>query len=95
MWRSVVVDVVTRAMKEFEVPGIAVGVIQDGKVAVAKGFGVRKLGESAPVTERTLFGIASNTKAFTSAALAILVDEKKLEAMIEACQRGEYRPWAH
>ena len=72
-------DVVERARKEFDVPGIAVGVIQDGKVILAKGYGVRKLGEPAPVSERTLFGIASNTKAFTAAALAILVDEKKLE----------------
>ncbi len=72
-------DVVHRTLKEFDVPGIAVGVIQDGKVMLAKGYGVRKLGDPAPVTEKTLFGIASNTKAFTSAALAILVEEKKLE----------------
>ena len=68
---------VTRAMKEFEVPGIAVAIVKDGKVA-AKGWGVRKLGEPAPVNERTLFGIASNTKAFTCAALAMLVDEGKI-----------------
>lgn len=72
-------DTVQRTLKEFNVPGIAVGVIKDGKVITAKGFGIRKLGDPAPVTSKTLFGIASNTKAFTSAALAILVDEKKLE----------------
>ena len=66
------------ARKEFEVPGIAVAVVKDGKVVVAKGYGVRKTGEPAPVTDRTLFGIASNTKAFTAAALAMLVDEGKL-----------------
>lgn len=66
-------------MKEFNVPGVAVGVIQDGKVAAAKGYGVRKLGDPAAVTEKTLFGIASNTKAFTAAALAMLVDSKKIE----------------
>ncbi len=71
-------DVVQRSMKEFDVPGIAVGVIQDGKILVAKGYGVRKLADSAPVSEKTLFGIASNTKAFTAAALAMLVDEKKI-----------------
>jgi CubicO group peptidase (beta-lactamase class C family) len=72
-------DTVNRTLKEFDVPGIAVGVIQDGKVITAKGYGVRKLGDPAPVTSKTLFGIASNTKAFTAAALAILVDEKKIE----------------
>lgn len=69
---------VARSMKEFEVPGLAIAVVKDGKVVYAKGFGVRKLGEAAPVDENTLFGIASNTKAFTAAALAILVDEGKL-----------------
>jgi CubicO group peptidase (beta-lactamase class C family) len=66
-------------LKTFEVPGVAVGVVKDGKLVFAKGYGVRKLGESAPVTPDTLFGIASHTKAFTSAALAILVDEGKLK----------------
>ncbi|MEO8662937.1 MAG: serine hydrolase [Bryobacteraceae bacterium] len=72
-------DVVPRTLKAFDVPGIAVGVIQDGKVLTAKGYGVRKLGDPAPVTAKTLFGIASHTKAFTAAALAILADEKKLD----------------
>src|SRR5262245_2419437 len=71
-------DYVARALKEFEVPGLAVAVVKDGKVAIAKGYGVRKFGEAAPVDERTLFGIASNTKAFTAAALAILADEGKI-----------------
>ncbi|NMO18203.1 serine hydrolase [Pyxidicoccus fallax] len=71
--------VVERTMKTFEVPGIAVAVVQDGKVVMAKGYGVRKLGERAPVTADTLFGIASNSKAFTAAALAMLVDEGKLK----------------
>ena len=69
---------VSRAMKTFEVPGISVGIVKDGKVVFAKGFGVRKLGEPIPVDENTLFGIGSNTKAFTSAALASLVDAGKL-----------------
>jgi len=64
-----------RVLKEFEVPGLAVAIVKDGKVVLAKGFGVRKLGEPTPVDENALFGIASNTKAFTSAALAMLVDE--------------------
>ncbi len=69
---------VARSMKEFDVPGIAVAIVKDGKVVVAKGYGVRKLGDPKPVNEHTLFGIASNSKAFTTAALAMLVDEGKL-----------------
>ncbi len=69
---------VTRAMKTFEVPGIAVAIVKDGKMVFAKGYGVRKLGEATPVDENTLFGIGSNTKAFTSAALATLVDAGKI-----------------
>ncbi|HWR16231.1 MAG TPA: serine hydrolase [Terriglobales bacterium] len=69
---------VDRTMKTFAVPGVAVAVVKDGKVLVAKGYGVRELGKPARVDEHTLFGIASNTKAFTSAALAMLVDEDKL-----------------
>ena len=69
---------IARSMKEFEVPGMAVAIVKDGKVVLAKGYGVRKLGSPTPVDERTMFGIGSNTKAFTTAALAMLVDEGKL-----------------
>lgn len=71
--------VVESARQRFEAPGIAVAIVKDGHVVMAKGYGVRKLGDPAPVTPRTLFGIASNTKAFTAAALAMLVDEGKLK----------------
>jgi CubicO group peptidase (beta-lactamase class C family) len=71
-------DHAARILKEFEVPGMAVAVVKDGRVVMAKGYGVRKLGESALVDENTLFGIASNSKAFTAAALAMLVDEGKI-----------------
>lgn len=67
-----------RVLKEFEVPGLAVAIVKDGKVVLSKGYGVRKLGDPAAVDENTLFGIASNTKAFTAAALAMLVDEGKI-----------------
>jgi CubicO group peptidase (beta-lactamase class C family) len=70
--------VVERARSTFDVPGIAVAIVKDGRVVLAKGYGVRKTGDAAPVTEHTLFRIASNTKAFTSAALAILVDQKRI-----------------
>jgi CubicO group peptidase (beta-lactamase class C family) len=69
---------VERTMAAYQVPGIAVGIVKDGKLVFAKGYGVRELGQPGKVDADTLFGIASNTKAFTTAALAILVDEGKL-----------------
>ena len=69
---------VERTMKLFDVPGIAIAVVKDGKVVASQGFGVRKLGALARVDGKTLFEIASNSKAFTAAALAMLVDEGKL-----------------
>ena len=71
-------EFVARSMKTFAVPGLAIAIVKDGKIVIAKGYGVRKMGESAPVNENTLFGIGSNTKAFTTAALATLVDEGKI-----------------
>ena len=59
-------------------PGMAIAVIKDDKILLAKGYGTRELGKNAPVNENTLFAIASNSKAFTTAGLAILVDEKKI-----------------
>jgi CubicO group peptidase (beta-lactamase class C family) len=70
---------VQRAMQTFQVPGLALAIVKDDAVVTAKGYGVRKMGEAAPVDGRTLFGIASNTKAFTATALGMLVDEKKIE----------------
>jgi CubicO group peptidase (beta-lactamase class C family) len=69
---------VASSMKTFNVPGMAVAIVKDGKVVVARGYGVRKLGDPTAVDEFTMFGIGSNTKAFTTAALATLVDEGKL-----------------
>lgn len=66
-------------LKTFDVPGIAVGIIKDGKLIHAKGYGVRSLRTMQKVDENTLFGIASNSKAFTTAALGMLVDEGKLK----------------
>jgi CubicO group peptidase (beta-lactamase class C family) len=71
-------SLVQRSMKAFDVPGIAVAVLKDGKVIHSKGYGFRSLNTREKVDENTLFGIASNTKAFTSAALGILADEGKL-----------------
>ncbi|MBV7539115.1 serine hydrolase [Duganella sp. sic0402] len=69
---------VNRALKTFDVPGMAIAIVKDGKVVAAKGYGVRKLGEPAPVDGKTLFEVASNSKAFTAAGLAMLVDEGKV-----------------
>ena len=70
---------VARAMQTFEVPGLALAIVKDDGVVVAKGYGVRKIGEAARVDEKTLFGIASNTKVFTATALGLLVEEHKIE----------------
>ncbi len=69
---------VANSMKTFEVPGMAVAIVKDGKILVAKGYGVRKMGDPTLVDEHTMFGIGSNTKAFTTAALAGLVDAGQL-----------------
>lgn len=68
-----------RTLRAFQVPGIAVGVVKDGKLIHAKGYGVRSLSNKLPVDANTLFGIASNSKAFTSAAIGMLVDAGKLK----------------
>jgi CubicO group peptidase (beta-lactamase class C family) len=69
---------VYRTMKVFDVPGLAVAIVKDGRLLLAKGYGVRRAGEPGAVGADTLFGIASNTKAFTCAALSLLVEEGKL-----------------
>jgi CubicO group peptidase (beta-lactamase class C family) len=70
--------VVARTLKAFDVPGLAVAVVKDGQVVLAKGYGVSSLKTKTPVDANTLFGIASNTKAFTAAAPGLLVDEGTL-----------------
>src|ERR1044071_9793254 len=72
-------DYVNKTLAEWQVPGLAMAIVKDDKVVFAKGYGVRKLGDPAPVNERTIFAIGSATKAFTAAALAMLVDEGKLK----------------
>ncbi len=72
-------SVAEKTLKTFDVPGIAVAVIKDGKLIHAKGYGVRSLNTGKKVDENTLFGIASNSKAFTVAALGMLIDEGRLK----------------
>ena len=71
-------EVIKTSMARFDVPGMAVAIVENDEVVLAKGFGIANLNTKAEVNKDTLFGIASNTKAFTSAALAKLVDEGKL-----------------
>jgi len=71
-------SLVEKTLTTFNVPGIAVSVIKDGKIIHLKGYGVRSIKTNQKVDENTLFGVASNTKAFTAAALGMLVDEKKI-----------------
>ena len=70
---------VAQSLKTFGPPGMIVAVVEDGKPVVTKGYGICKLGNPAPVDAHTIFPIGSETKAFTAAALAILVDEGKLK----------------
>ena len=69
---------VRRALARFQVPGAAIAIVKDGRVLWLGGYGFRRLGAPAPVTPHTLFQIGSNTKAFTAASLALLVDSARL-----------------
>ncbi len=70
---------VADAVRDWEVPGLAIAIVKDGQVVFAKGYGVRELGRPEPVDEHTLFAIGSTTKAMTAAAVGMLVDEGKLQ----------------
>ena len=69
---------VARGLQVLRTPGASIAVVKDGRVVFAKGYGLRTLGDTARVDAHTLFQIASNTKAFTTAALAMLADDGKL-----------------
>ena len=66
------------ARQSWEIPGLSVVVVQDGKVVLAKGYGIRELGKTDPVDTQTLFGAMSTTKAMTAVAMGLLVDEGKV-----------------
>ena len=65
-------------MKSWGVPGLAIAIVKDGQVVLAKGYGLRNVQANLPVTADTLFAIGSSTKAFTTMAMGILVEEGKL-----------------
>jgi CubicO group peptidase (beta-lactamase class C family) len=71
-------QLVEEAMEKFHVAGVAVGIVKDGRIIHARGYGVKSVETNEPVDEYTSFAIASNSKAFTTTALAILVEEGKI-----------------
>ena len=73
-----VARLVSRAMSEFDVPGMAIGIVKSGEVVFSRGFGVREIGKKDKINNQTLFKIASNSKVFTTAALATLVDDGRI-----------------
>ena len=81
---------IEKVMQAFQVPGLSVGIVKDGKIILAKGYGVKKLGDPSPVDANTLFSIASNSKAFTATAMAMLVDDGKLKWEDKVVK---YLPW--
>lgn len=68
---------VNQALKKWNIPGVSVAIVKDGEVVMVRGFGVRHYQEKKKVDENTLFMIASNTKAFTGHAMALLEYNKK------------------
>ncbi|MGH7783135.1 MAG: serine hydrolase domain-containing protein, partial [Candidatus Binatia bacterium] len=72
-------EYVNKAMKDWDVPGMAIAIVKDDKVLYAQGFGLREVGKTAPVDEHTIFAIGSSSKAFTATSIAMLVDDKKLK----------------
>lgn len=68
---------VNRGLKEWQIPGVSVAIVKNGKVVYMKGYGVKELGSPDKVDENTLFMIGSNTKAFTGTALAMIDADKQ------------------
>jgi CubicO group peptidase (beta-lactamase class C family) len=69
---------IERGMKQWQIPGLAIAIVKDGKVILCKGYGIREINKPGTVDENTLFIIASNSKLFTGTSLAKLDFEKKL-----------------
>jgi CubicO group peptidase (beta-lactamase class C family) len=72
-------ELVAKAMAEWKVPGLAVGVVKDGKVVIARGYGYRDVARKLPVTADTLMAIGSNSKSFTTTLMGMLSDAGKLD----------------
>src|ERR1700690_2162755 len=69
---------ISNGIKQWNIPGLAIVIVKDGKIVVMKGYGVRDVKTNEPVDENTLFMIASNSKLFTATSLAQLEYDKKL-----------------
>jgi CubicO group peptidase (beta-lactamase class C family) len=81
---------IQRGMQQWQIPGLSIAIVKDGKVVLAKGYGVRELGKDDKVDENTLFIIASNSKLFTGTSIAKLDFEKKLSLNDKVTK---YIPW--
>lgn len=89
-WQAEFDATLAKAMARQNVPGLSVGVIQNGQVVMAKGYGVRELTARKPVTDKTLFGVGSVSKSFTAAVVAAVIADGKL-AWDKPVR--EYLPW--
>jgi CubicO group peptidase (beta-lactamase class C family) len=78
-WHQGLDEFTKATMKEWQVPGLAIAVVQDGKVVLTRGYGYRDVDKELPVTSKTLFAIGSISKSFTVCGLGMLADEKKLD----------------
>lgn len=88
---------ITKSMKDWKIPGLAIAVVKDDKIVYIKGFGTREVGKDEPVDENTVFAIGSTTKAFTTTSIAMLVYDKKLKWTDPVVQHMPgfqmYDPW--
>ncbi len=69
---------IKKSMRDFKMPGLAIGVIQNGDIVFQQGYGVTKIGEDQRISTNSMFGIASLSKAFTAASMGMLVEDGKL-----------------
>lgn len=81
---------IERGMKQWQIPGLAIAIVKDGKVILSKGYGIKELGKEDKVDENTLFIIASNSKLFTGTVIAKLDYEKKISLNDKVTK---YIPW--
>lgn len=81
---------IEQARQQWKVPGLCVAIVKDGQILLAKGFGVREINQADPVDAETLFAIASNTKAFTAAAICMLEEDGRLRRSDRVQQ---HLPW--
>ncbi|MDO9528280.1 MAG: serine hydrolase [Syntrophales bacterium] len=88
---------IKKTMKDWQVPGLGIALVKNDKVVFMQGYGIRKLGETRRVDENTIFPIGSASKAFTSTAIGLLVQDKKLswdDRVVDHLQGFQmYDPW--